>query len=303
MSNELTFLVAFATVFGASEAIKHIQSDARRKEHRSRKNNLIVRCLKSCEYSPYLEGRRVVLSGEKLYIDTGTHHAAEFGHPFAGYYLPYPDSKASGLVSTISDEPPVMNWIYVDRWSYELKFGNRSWADDNFPIPWDCSRQDRRLTFGGWEGFLAVKEGNFWGLYFDVDGDGLKSKVEEGTPVLEIELLRVEMRLPKPLPPPPPEIKDKEEKAEDGTADANAAQGGDGANGEANGQAEQQTGQQAGQQEQPQPQPQQQLEQQPEKQPGEAGQDKANGSTYPKGTYVKPTVEEEEEPLESPAVD
>ena len=73
MSNELTFLVAFATVFGASEAIKHIQSDARRKEHRSRKNNLIVRCLKSCEYSPYLEGRRVVLSGEKVRIPDLSH--------------------------------------------------------------------------------------------------------------------------------------------------------------------------------------------------------------------------------------
>ncbi|KAI1422953.1 hypothetical protein F5Y12DRAFT_571768 [Xylaria sp. FL1777] len=275
MSNELTFLVAFATVFGASEAIKHIQSDARRKEHRSRKNNLIVRCLKSCQYSPILEGRRVVLSGEKLYIDTGTHYAQEFGHPFAGYYLPYPDSSVSGLVSTICDEPPIMNWIYVDRWSYELKFGNRTWADDNFPIPWDCSRQDRRLTFGGWEGFLAVKEGDFWGLYFDVDGDHLKSKIAEGTPVLEIELQRVEMRLPKP---PPPEDKEDKDKAE-GTADANGAKGDGGANGEANGQAAQ------------------------EAQQGEQGQqadpDKADGSTFQNGPYMTPP----EEPLESPAVD
>ncbi|KAI1822026.1 hypothetical protein F4861DRAFT_422033 [Xylaria intraflava] len=198
MSNEISFLVAFAAVVGASEAIKQIQSDARRKEHRSRKNNLIVRCLKSCQYSSALEGRRVVLSGDKLYIDTGTHHDEVFGHPFAGYYLPYPESNASGLVSTICDEPPVMNWIYVDRWSYELKFGNRAWADDNWAIPWDCTRQDRRLTFGGWEGFLAVKEGDFWALYFDIDDDHLKSKVAEDTPVLEIELLRVEMRVPKP---------------------------------------------------------------------------------------------------------
>ena len=214
-----------------------------------------------------------------------------------------------------------MNWIYVDRWTYELKFGNRSWADDNFPIPWDCSRQDRRLTFGGWEGFLAVKEGNFWALYFDVDGDKLKSKVEEGTPVLEVTLLRVEMRLPKPPLPPPPEVKDKEEKADEGTPDANAAaqQGGNGANNETGGQAEQQQQQQQQQQgqeqEQEQERPQQQLEQQPEKQPEEQQQageaaageasssDKANGSTFPNGTYKKPTVEEEEEPLESPAVD
>jgi hypothetical protein len=68
MSNELSFLIAFATVFGASEAIKHIQSQARKKEHRSRKNNLIVRCLKSCQYSSMLEGRRVVLSGDKVSI-------------------------------------------------------------------------------------------------------------------------------------------------------------------------------------------------------------------------------------------
>ncbi|KAI0400213.1 hypothetical protein F4802DRAFT_504349 [Xylaria palmicola] len=259
MSNELTFLVAFATVFGASEAIKHIQSDARKKEHRSRKNNLIVRCLKSCEYSSLLEGRRVVLSGDKLYIDTGSHHDQEFGHPFAGYYLPYPESNASGLVSTICDEPPVMNWIYVDRWSYELKFGNRSWADDNWPVPWDCSRQDRRLTFGGWEGFLAVKEGNFWALYFDIDADHLKTKVPEGTPVLEIELRRVEMRLPKPQPPPQPkQPEDKEEDKEkaEGTADVDDVNGVN----------------------------------------GQAGPDKADGSTCQNGEFKNPPDEPLESP-------
>jgi hypothetical protein len=154
----------------------------------------------------------------QLYIDTGTRHDEVFGHPFAGYYLPYPDSNSSGLVSTICDKPPVMNWIYVDRWSYELKFGNRAWADDNWPIPWDCTRQDRRLTFGGWEGFLAVKEGNFWALYFDIDEDHLKTKVPEGTPVLEVELLRVEMRTPKPQMQPPPADGAGEENAENMTA-------------------------------------------------------------------------------------
>ncbi|KAI0394677.1 hypothetical protein F5Y17DRAFT_244502 [Xylariaceae sp. FL0594] len=244
MSNEVSFLIAFATVFGASEAIKHIQSQARKKEHRSRKNNLVVHCLKSCQYSSMLEGRRVVLSGDKLYIDTGTRHDEVFGHPFAGYYLPYsnpnpsPDSdsthtntntnsNASGLVSTICDEPPVMNWIYVDRWSHELKFGNRAWADDNWPVPWDCTRQDRRLTFGGWEGFCAVKEeGRFWALYFDVDGDGLRTKVPEGTPVLEVVLLRVEMRTPKPVPLPEKKEEEKEKKVPDGGSDKGNGYGG-----------------------------------------------------------------------------
>lgn len=81
----------------------------------------------------------------------------------------------------------------------------------NFKGPFDCTRQDRRLTLGGWEGFVAVQEGDFWALYFDLDGDRLQSKVPEGTPVLDIELQRIEMRTPKPIP--------KEETKEDSDAE------------------------------------------------------------------------------------
>lgn len=98
--------------------------------------------------------------------------------------------------------PPRRNWIYVDRQTYEVKFGTRAWAEPNFKGPFDCTRQDRRLTLGGWEGFVAVKEaGGFWALYFDLEGDRLRSRVAEGTPVLELELQRIEMRVPKPEVP------------------------------------------------------------------------------------------------------
>lgn len=54
----------------------------------------------------------------------------------------------------------------------------------------------------GWEGFCAVKEGDFWALYFDREGDGLEGKVESGTPVVEVELLRTEMRVHRPVVEP-----------------------------------------------------------------------------------------------------
>jgi hypothetical protein len=97
-----------------------------------------------------------------------------------------------------------MNWIYVDKDTYEIKFGTRQFSEGQLTGPWDCTRQDRRMMFSGWEGFVAVQEGDFWALYFDRDGDRLKSKVPPGTPVLEIELVRKEMRGKKPPPPPPP---------------------------------------------------------------------------------------------------
>ena len=95
-----------------------------------------------------------------------------------------------------------MNWIYVSRDTHEVKFGVRQFAEPNLTGPFDCTRQDRRLTFGGWEGFVAVREGGFWAVYFDVNGDGLASKVAPGTPVIELELIRREMRVRKPPPPP-----------------------------------------------------------------------------------------------------
>ncbi|KAF6816129.1 hypothetical protein CSOJ01_03192 [Colletotrichum sojae] len=201
------FLVAFSAVFGAAEAIRHTQSQAKRKEHRSRKNNLLIRCRKSTRYFSELHGKHVVLSGDKLFVDTGLDHESPFGHPFTGYYLPYPDSQYSGLVSTICEEPPIMNWIYVDRDTYEVKFGTRPYAQPNLTGPFDCTRQDKRLTFAGWEGFYVVQKDDLWGLYFDVDQDGLKSKLGKGALALEVDLLRVEM----PVKPVKEEEKEEEQ--------------------------------------------------------------------------------------------
>ncbi|KIW14339.1 hypothetical protein PV08_07121 [Exophiala spinifera] len=139
------------------------------------------------------------IDGEDQDEDEEPSHSTGRGnsHPFAGYYLPYPDSGYEGLVSTISDNPPMLNWIYVDKKTYEVKYGLRVDAQPNITGPFDCTRQDRRMTLQGWEGFVAVEEQEspgVWALYFDGDDDGLKSKVPRGTRVLEIELWRREKR-------------------------------------------------------------------------------------------------------------
>jgi hypothetical protein len=123
------------------------------------------------------------------------------GYSFSGYFLPYPDSEYEGLVSTISDEPPILNWIYVDKNTYEVKYGVRADAQENITGPFDCTKQDRRLTLENWEGFCAVEElPGIWSLYYDRDDNGLKSKVPMGTRVLEVELTRREKKEPKPEP-------------------------------------------------------------------------------------------------------
>lgn len=119
-------------------------------------------------------------------------------HPFAGYFLGHPEHdwgrQGEGLVSTITDDPPQLNWIYIDNATYEVKYGNKLESEDQLVGPWNCTKVDRRITFDGWEGFLVVDEApDTWALYFDLEDNGLKGKVI-GKRKLEIELSRKEMK-------------------------------------------------------------------------------------------------------------
>ncbi|KAH9890179.1 hypothetical protein F4778DRAFT_752888 [Xylariomycetidae sp. FL2044] len=207
----LLALTICPAMLGTQEAIRQSQSKTKREEHRSRRCNLVVSCVKPSIRSRDIHGKLVVLRDNKLYVTTGPPMPEDdekaipsnTGYPFAGYFLPYPDSSYEGVVSTISDDPPMLNWIYVDKDTYELKYGVRANAQENITGPFDCTRQDRRMTLEGWEGFVAVEEfPGTWALYFDKDDDGLVTKVPMGTRVLEVELIRREKKERKPEPDP-----------------------------------------------------------------------------------------------------
>ena len=100
----------------------------------------------------------------------------------------------AGMVSTIMDEPPQLNWIYVDEETNEVKYGNKIESAGGLMGPWNCTKVDRRMTFDGWEGFIAVQERpDVWALYFDVADDGLRGKVHKKR-MVEVELTRKERR-------------------------------------------------------------------------------------------------------------
>jgi len=174
------------------------QKQNARERHRGMKSNLIVNCATSSRYATIVNGAGVVLQNSKLYLATPGSEE-EDDHPFAGYFLPYPDQdwgrQGEGLVSTIMDDPPQLNWIYVDADTHEVKYGDRKESDGHVVGPWDCTKLDRRLTLEGWEGFMAVREGaGNWAIYFDRDDDGLEGLVPAKKRRVEIELTRKEMR-------------------------------------------------------------------------------------------------------------
>lgn len=101
------------------------------------------------------------------------------------------------MVSTIQDDPPFLNWIYVDKDTYEVKYGTRKESEGHLIGPWNCTPIEKRTTFDEWEGFVVVdeQEGG-WALYFDLEDDLLQEKVPPDRRVVEVELIRKEMRIP-----------------------------------------------------------------------------------------------------------
>jgi len=213
----LTSIAACPAIIGTTEAVRQGQRQNAKEKHRGRKSNLLVSCSDPSSKARDIHGGTVVLRGNKLYVTTVNPKArnphgsekqkisdrvAERGHLFAGYFFSYPDKnwgrKGEGFVSTIADDPPQLNWVYVDKDTYEVKYGLRKDAEPHIVGPWNCTPIDRRLSLDGWEGFTVVEESeNSWALYFDVDDNGLEDKVDPNTRIMEIELTRTEMRLRK----------------------------------------------------------------------------------------------------------
>ncbi|KAF4762770.1 hypothetical protein N7455_002705 [Penicillium solitum] len=196
----LTAIAACPAIVGTTEAVRQGQRKNSKEQHRGVKSNLTVSCASTSCAGSEVDGCSIVLRNNKLYIAvTATEGQTKCSqHLFAGYFLPYPDQdwgrKGEGLVSTISDEPPQLNWIYVDQETYEVKYGLRQDSENQLVGPWDCTPIDRRITLEGWEGFMAVEdEGGSWALYFDRDDNGLRCKGLKGR-ILEVEMTRKERR-------------------------------------------------------------------------------------------------------------
>jgi hypothetical protein len=100
------------------------------------------------------------------------------GHKFCGYYFKYPSEEQHlGLVSTIADDPPMLNWLYVDKDTKAVRYGGRKDTIGHVIGPWGWNDDERFLTLRGDHAtFVARKveeetEGGEvktrWGVYWD----------------------------------------------------------------------------------------------------------------------------------------
>ncbi|GKT93975.1 hypothetical protein Ct61P_11825 [Colletotrichum tofieldiae] len=113
------------------------------------------------------------------------------GAQVLGYYFNYPcEEQYRGLVSTISEDPPMLNWIYVDADTRAMRHGGRKDTVDHVIGPWGWTEDEKYLSLrGSGVGFVAVLEDDGrWAVYWDPDGR-LREGYEEDDCV-EISLKR-----------------------------------------------------------------------------------------------------------------
>lgn len=101
-----------------------------------------------------------------------------------------------GLVSQVQDNPPLLNWIYIDKDTMEVKYGNRSTSIDHNIGPWDWSEDEEQVVFDDIEAafinaFYAVERlPGKWQLYFDMRGNRLQDHLPVKPKRFQVELYR-----------------------------------------------------------------------------------------------------------------
>ncbi|KAL2372094.1 hypothetical protein RJZ57_003472 [Blastomyces gilchristii] len=169
----LLTIASIPTVIGVCEGKK--ANKRKSDEKRLEKFYIDVFCEANSEEARQLHGRRVVLRDNKVYLDSAASDSRSIpSHTAEAFYISYPDEEREptlGLVSTVSVDPPMLNWIYVDKNTFELRYGNRTQSREHLVGPWDWTEDQVGVTVQDIEGFVAVEEEEgVWAVYFDAKG-------------------------------------------------------------------------------------------------------------------------------------
>ena len=176
----LLAIAAIPTTIGIAAAVSARKKDqvydesSKTQAERMRKFSLECYCEGTSGKAGQVHGGMVVLRDNKLYIDTPS--SSTMSHRFEGFYIGYPDPDRPqppplGLVATISKDPPILNWIYIDKDTREVKYGNRTQSRQHIvgSWGWDAGEQGGAggLTLDGSEGAMAVETEKGWEIRWE----------------------------------------------------------------------------------------------------------------------------------------
>ncbi|KAK1449131.1 hypothetical protein CMEL01_08446 [Colletotrichum melonis] len=162
----LLAIAAIPTVIGTGQAVS-----AQKKQNAAAKEQAKFSLTATMTIDGKQEECPCIVVDNKIWISHSLAPAP--GHKFSGYYFNYPsEPPMRALVSTIAEDPPMLNWIYVDADSRALRHGGRKDTLGHVIGPWGWTDDERYLSLrGSGLGFVAVlEEDGRWAAYWDPDG-------------------------------------------------------------------------------------------------------------------------------------
>lgn len=193
----LLAVAGIPTTIGVAEGVANRdrkKDDPEKEAELMRKFTLECYCEPNSPAAKSVNGGRVTLRDEKLYINPAGESLQ--GHPFQGFYIAYPDPNRPqppplGCVSTIGTEPPMLNWIYVDKGTREVKYGNRTQSREHIVGSWGWEAGEEGgsggLSLEGDERAVAVETDTGWELRWEDEGG---NPGVEGKTLLRVSLDR-----------------------------------------------------------------------------------------------------------------
>ncbi|KAJ5712030.1 hypothetical protein N7488_006186 [Penicillium malachiteum] len=186
----LLTLTSIPTVTGVAFGVSEQRKSNQRKEDARRmvKFHIDAVCDGDTDDDRDVNGRRVVVRNDKVYLDDPDPRKRSVpSFTSLAFYIEYPEleetkhlDRGLGLPTYVSANPPLLNWIYADEDTHELKYGNRTQSVEHVVGPWNWTEDEKVIMLEESISFYAVEEGEGeWALYFDRDGDELSSVLEE----------------------------------------------------------------------------------------------------------------------------
>ncbi|KAJ6031725.1 hypothetical protein N7540_002457 [Penicillium herquei] len=186
----LLALSSIPTVTGVAFGVSEQRKSNQRKEDARRmvKFHIDAVCDGDTDDDRDVNGRRVVVRNDKVYLDDpDPRKRSVASFTSLAFYIEYPEleetkhlDRGLGLPTYVSANPPLLNWIYADVDTHELKYGNRSQSVEHVVGPWNWTEDEKVIMLEESVSFYAVEEGQGeWALYFDRDGDELSYVLEE----------------------------------------------------------------------------------------------------------------------------
>ncbi|KAL9581552.1 MAG: hypothetical protein Q9212_003838 [Teloschistes hypoglaucus] len=186
----LLTLAALPTTIGVSQAISSTNKEPETEDpfltsttEEQRMRQFLLRCYcdpASSSKAREINGGSVILRDQRLWILPPSSSSSS---SFLGFYVPYPDPSRKpfapcGLVSFIPSAPgekQMLNWIFVDKRTRELRYSNRTGSLEHVvgSWGWDTEEEGGGVTLDGEERGVAVETEDGWQLFWEY-GDGKK---------------------------------------------------------------------------------------------------------------------------------